>query len=347
VNTNPLAAIAGVLLLTTATMVSAASLPNRSHILIVGSSTTYPIVTAAAERIGRELAMQTPVVESTGTGGGIKFFCHGDGLNTPDIAMASRRMKPSEREACMRNKVFDIREIRLGYDGIVIASTKRTPSFNLRQRDIYLALAREVPNPQDDTQLIPNPYRTWRDIDPKLPDKPILVFGPPPTSGTRDMLVERVLEPACAQVPALISIRADSAESFRGRCHALREDGAFVNSGENDARLVRKLIQDDQALAILGYNFLDSNRDRLQAATVDGIAPTFESIETGNYPLTRPLYLYLKPRHKRLIADLEPFMARLLAEDISGPEGFLESKGLIPLIDQPDDSDTLITPPDD
>ena len=311
---------------------TAASLGERHHILIVGSSTTYPIVTAAAEHIGRELGMQTPVVESTGTGGGIKLFCDGQGLETPDIAMASRRMKQSERDMCSRNKVFDIREIRLGYDGIVVASAKHAPPLVLSQRDLYLALAREVPAPADATRLVDNPYRTWRDLNPDLPDLPIRVLGPPPTSGTRDILVERVLQPACAQVPALMAIREQSPEQFLAHCHALREDGAFVNSGENDARIVRKLIQDDRALGVLGYNFLDRNRDRLQAASIDGIEPAFESIESGVYPLTRPLYLYVKPRHDRLVEGLERFVAALVAPAISGPEGFLEGHGLIPLV---------------
>jgi phosphate transport system substrate-binding protein len=257
-------------------------------------------------------------------------------------------MKQSERDTCTRNKVFDIREIRLGYDGIVLASTKQAPNLALTQKDIYLALAREVPSPDDDTRLVSNPYRNWRDIDRAFPDLPIRVLGPPPTSGTRDMLMERVLQPACAEVSALAAIREASPDEFVAHCHALREDGAFVNSGENDARLVRKLIQDNQALAVMGYNFLDRNRDRLQAATVDGIAPTFESIETGVYPLTRPLYLYVKPRHQRLVNGLDLFVEALVSAEVSGPEGLLESKGLIPLIDESNtrrQSETAATQP--
>jgi phosphate transport system substrate-binding protein len=327
--TTSLATVAVLVLLPL--LATAAVLPERRHILIVGSSTTYPIITAAAERIGRELAMQTPVVESTGTGGGIKFFCSGEGLETPDIVMASRRMKPSERDNCLRNKVFDVREIRLGYDGIVFASNKKAPLFALTQRQLYLALAREVPAPDDSGRLVSNPHGTWKSISDSLPDLPIRVLGPPPTSGTRDALVERVLQPACSRVPALMAIRARSPEEFVTRCHALREDGPYVDSGENDARLVRKLIDDDGALAVLGYNFLDRNRDRLKAATIDDVPATFQTIESGVYPLTRPLYLYVKPRHARLVEGLQGFIDSLLSERISGAEGFLEDKGLIPL----------------
>ncbi|MDJ0740879.1 MAG: substrate-binding domain-containing protein [Gammaproteobacteria bacterium] len=312
-------------------VVEAVGLPDRRHILVVGSSTTYPIIAAAAERIARDHGMLTPVIESTGTGGGIKLFCGGQGLDMPDIAMASRPMKDSERDACKRNKVFDVREIRIGYDGIVLASGKHAPPFHLSQHNLYLALAREVPAADDANRLIANPYRNWRDIDPALPDLPIRILGPPPTSGTRDMLVERVLQPICATVPVLQSIRDAAPEQFTERCHALREDGAFVDSGENDARLVRKLLTDGDALAILGYNFLDRNPDRLRAATIDGIAPTFDSIESGEYPLTRPLYLYVKPQHRRLVGGLDLFISRLVSADISGPDGFLADRGLIPL----------------
>lgn len=310
---------------------TAAGLPDRRHVLIVGSSTTYPIIAAAAEHIARTRDIPTPVVESTGTGGGIKLFCGGYGLHWPDIAMASRRMKESERNACIRNKVYDVREIKIGYDGIVIASSKQAAPLRLRKRDLYLAMAREVPAKGESDRLVPNPYLRWNDIDPDLPDQPIRIMGPPPTSGTRDMLVERVLEPACLDIDALRTLHERDRARFAEHCDAMREDGAYIDSGENDARLVRKLFVDPDALAILGFNFLDRNRDRLHAATVDGVEPTYESIETGVYPLTRPLFVYVKPQHSRLVEGLDTFVDTLISAAISGPDGYLTDRGLIPL----------------
>jgi len=310
----------------------AADLNQRQHILIVGSSTAYPMVSAAAETIGRNGGLAAaPVVESTGTGGGIKLFCAGVGLGTPDIVMASRSMKDSERTSCTQNHVNDIREIKIGYDGIVIASTKEAPAFTLSRRDLYLALAREVPGLTDPDQLIINPYDNWRQINAALPDMPIRVLGPPPTSGTRDILVERLLESACLQVPALQAMYARDPAEFVQHCHALREDGPYINAGENDARLVRKLLNDREALGIFGYNFLDRNRDRLQAATIDGIAPEFELIESGVYPLSRPLYIYVKPLHARVVRGLDAFVEALTSPQAIGPEGYLIDHGLIPL----------------
>ena len=240
-------------------------------------------------------------------------------------------MKESERLNCTRNEVNDIREIKIGYDGIVIASTKDTPKLNLSKRDIYLALAREVPSPNHPARLVPNPYKQWREINPLLPALPIRVLGPPPTSGTRDILVERLLHDACIQVPSLRALRQKDPTRFQQRCQALREDGVFVNAGENDARLVRKLINEPGTLGIFGYSFLDRNRDRLKAASIDGIEPQFELIESGIYPLSRPLYLYVKPRHSTLVRGLNEFIDTVVSPEASGPEGYLIDQGLIPL----------------
>ncbi len=319
------------MLLLAAIHATAAGLPDRRHVLVVGSSTAYPIIAAAAEHIGRTQTMLTPVIESTGTGGGIKLFCGGYGLHWPDIAMASRRMKDSERDTCTRNQVNDVREIKIGYDGIVIAANKDTPPLRLTKRHLYLAIARAIPAPDDPGRLMPNPYRQWNDIDADLPAKPIRIMGPPPTSGTRDILVERVLEPGCLAVPELAVLRAQDPGRFAELCDAVREDGAYIDSGENDARLVRKLLTDPDTLAMLGYNFLDRNRDRLRAASIDGINPGFESIESGVYPLTRPLFVYVKPQHARLVEGLDAFVEALISTDVSGPEGYLVDRGLIPL----------------
>jgi phosphate transport system substrate-binding protein len=308
----------------------ATDLNQRRHILISGSSTAYPIVSAAAERFGRRGKHVTPVVESTGTGGGIKLFCAGTGLATPDIAMASRRMKDSEREDCARNHVNDVREIKIGYDGIVIASTKEAPRLSLTTMDIYLALAREVPGGADGG-FVANHHQSWNEIDPALPAMPIRVLGPPPTSGTRDMLLERLLLNACLDIPALKALHGTDPALFNQRCFALREDGLFVNAGENDARLVRKLLGDPQALGIFGYNFLERNRARLQAASIDGIEPQFELIESGAYPLSRALYLYIKPHHASVVGGLDDFVDEILSPAAAGTEGYLVDQGLIPL----------------
>jgi phosphate transport system substrate-binding protein len=324
------------LVLTTCLLLSggpkAVGLPQRTHILIVGSSTAFPIVSAAAESMRRRGVLTTsPVVESTGSGGGIKLFCGGMGLRTPDITMTSRRMRSTERSICAGNGVNDIREVKIGYDGIVLANAKSLQRLRLSRRDLYLALAREVPAHGPGAGLVKNFYTSWQQVNPDLPDIPIRVFGPPPTSGTRDIFVERLLKPACLQVRELKLLHDTAPRAFNQQCYALREDGAFISAGENDARIVRKLIGDPQALGIFGYSFLDSNRDRLQAASVNGIEPLFELIESGIYPLSRPLYLYTKPGHERLVKELDVFVDVLLSAAFSGPEGLLIDHGLVPL----------------
>ena len=306
-------------------------LPQRTHVLAVGSSTAYPIVAAAGEYFSHRHEGVAPVIESTGSGGGIKLFCNGLGPATPDITMASRPMKASERRRCLRNQVNDIREIMIGYDGIVLANSRLAPRLALTRRDLFMALARELPDPQDESRLVPNPYRTWQQINPELPDLAIHVLGPPPTSGTRDILLERLLEPACREIPALQRLLLQKPDRPNRPCHALREDGVFVDAGENDARLVRKLVNDPVALGVFGYSFLDRNRHKLQAASIDGIEPGFELIETGVYPLSRPLYLYVKSAHKRLVPGLDSFVETIVSPDLSGPEGHLVDHGLVPL----------------
>lgn len=303
----------------------------RQHVLIVGSSTEYPIIATVAERFGRDPNHATPVVESTGTGGGFKLFCAGNGVSTPDLVMASRPMKDSERRQCADNDVVDIREIKIGYDGVVMVNRRGAPTLKLNNRDIWLAMAQRVPDTSDPERLVANPYRRWRDLNPELPDVPIRIMGPPPTSGTRDILLERLLRSACEAVPALHHLAENDPQAFTERCFTLREDGAFINAGENDGRLVRKLLNDPDAVGILGFNFLDRNRDRLQAATIDGIEPRFELIESGIYPLSRPLYLYAKPRHARLVPQLDEFIDELVSAHASGQDGYLVDHGLIPL----------------
>lgn len=321
----------GAVLLTTAASVAAFDLGPRQHITIVGSSTVYPIISTVAEHFARSTKHHSPVVESTGTGGGFKLFCAGLGLKTPDIAMASRRMRATEQESCRAQGVDDVAELKIGYDGIAVANAKDAPLFDLSIADLYRALAREVPDPGGAQRLVTNPYRSWNAVNPKLPELPIRVFGPPPTSGTRDLLAERVMQKACGQVGFMASLRRTDEAEFRRLCHALREDGAYIDAGENDARLVRRLIDDVGALGILGYNFLDQNLDRLQAASVDGARPGVESVRTGGYALSRPLFLYVKLAHVGVVPGLMEFFRHLTADNAWGEEGYLVDKGLVPM----------------
>lgn len=321
----------GVILLAGAVTAGALDLGSRRHVAIVGSSTVYPIVAVAAEHFSRTSNYHSPVVESTGTGGGLKLFCAGVGLETPDVAMASRRMLEAEREDCRAQGVDEVAELKIGYDAIVFARAKDARLLELSTMDIYLGLAREVPDPAGAQRLVTNPYRRWNAVNPALPDLPIHVLGPPPTSGTRDLLAERVMEKACGQIGFLATLRQTDGEEFRRRCRALREDGAYVDAGENDARLVRKLIDDPGALGILGYNFLERNADRLQAARVDGERPDVASIQAEVYPLSRPLFLYVKIAHVGVVPGLGDFLRRVASEDAWGEDGYLEDQGLIPM----------------
>ncbi len=306
---------------------------QREHLFIVGSSTSFPIIGAMVERFSRSSAFNSPVVESTGTGGGFKSFCGGIGAHTPDIAMASREIKPSERHLCEQNLVTDIIRLKIGYDGIAVVHATGQPRFHLTRSALYQALSKYVPSPTDPARLVPNPYTHWNQIDSELPELPILVYGPPPTSGTRDILVEKVIEQGCLTFPIVAAKQYAAPAEFRQECHALREDGAYVNAGENDMRLVRKLVSEPKAVGIIGYNFLERNIDKLQATDIEGIVPAFEEIESGRYPISRPLYLYIKKAHLDLTPGLHEFLIELTRDQAWGPDGYLSDKGLIPLSD--------------
>lgn len=308
-----------------------AEIVPREHITIVGSSTAFPIVSTVAERFQRNTQKPSPVVISTGTGGGFKLFCSDKGLETPDITMASRKIKQSELELCRKNGINQVVELKIGYDGIAFASSSQSEKFKFRMKDLYLALAHEVADPEGRPKVVPNPYQRWKQINPELPDVPIRVLGPPPTSGTRDILVERLIDPICRQYDFLNALRDKDIEEYKRQCHTVREDGAYVNAGENDARVVRKLKADPTAIGILGYNFLDQNSGILQAATIEGVAAEFEIIESGNYPLSRPLYLYINKARSGLIDSLDDFLDELTSDSSWSDEGYLVDKGLIPL----------------
>jgi phosphate transport system substrate-binding protein len=301
---------------------------GRDTIRIVGSSTVYPFATAVAERLGRS-GHKTPVIESTGTGGGFKLFCAGVGVSHPDITNASRAIKASEVEECRAHGVGEVVEVQIGFDGIVLANRRGAPRFDLTRRQVFLALAKEVPGA--DGQLQPNPHRRWNDVDPRLPAQAIEVYGPPPTSGTRDAFAELVLEEGCTTFDWVAALRESDESRFKGICHAVREDGRYVESGENDNLIVNKLRGNADALGVFGYSFLEENADQVQGSTIEGVEPTFEAISSGAYPVSRPLFFYVKKAHVGVIPGIAEYVAEFTRPEAIGPEGYLGEMGLIPL----------------
>jgi phosphate transport system substrate-binding protein len=298
----------------------------RDQIRVVGSSTVFPFATAVAEQFGQKSGLKTPVVESTGTGGGIKLFCSGVGEATPDIANASRQIKKSEIEACAAAGVKEITEVKIGFDGIVLANSKKHAPFQLSEKEIWLALAKEVPV---DGKLVANPNTTWKQINPALPAEKIEVLGPPPTSGTRDAFVELVMDRACEEVPEVKALT--DANAKKAACQTIREDGAYIDAGENDNLIVQKLEANPAAVGIFGYSFLDQNIDKLQGSTIQGVAPTFENIADAKYPIARSLYFYVKNAHVGVVPGIREFIAEFTSDAAIGEEGYLVDKGLIPL----------------
>jgi phosphate transport system substrate-binding protein len=319
-----------------ATPVASAEAPSasgaRDYITIVGSSTVYPFATVVAEQFGKATKFKAPKVEATGTGGGLKLFCDGVGVKFPDIANASRRIKDSEVAQCKKNGVAEIVELKIGYDGIVVANSKQGKPLAVNQRQLWLALAKETP--AADGKLEPNHYSKWSDIDPALPAVEIEVLGPPPTSGTRDAFVELALEGGCSTFDWIKALKSSDEKRFKSICHTLREDGAFVEAGENDNLIVQKLEQNANAFGVFGYSFLEQNTEKVQAATVGGIAPTFETISAGKYPVSRPLYIYVKKAHVGVIPGIAEYLAEFTSPRASGSDGYLSDKGLIPMPEQ-------------
>ena len=301
---------------------------SRSHIQIVGSSTVYPFTSVIAESFGRDSQYRTPIVEATGTGGGLKLLCSGIGFNYPDISNASRSIKKSEIKNCQENGIRNIIEAKIGYDGIVLANIISGLQLNLSKKDIFLALASKIPN--DKNQLIDNPYNRWKEINPNLPDVEIAVYGTPPTSGTRDAFVELVMEKACINLSAFRKKHPDK-KSRKKACHLIRSDGKFIEAGENDNLIVKKLKSNPKALGIFGFSFLSENKDSIKAATIDNITPSFDSIVKGSYKISRPLYIYFKGEHLDLIPGMREFAKEVISKNTIGFDGYLLQKGLIPL----------------
>lgn len=320
----------------------------RDYINVVGSSTVYPFSTVVAERFGKSTQFKTPKVESTGSGGGLKLFCQGVGVQFPDITNASRRIKASEVQLCADNGVTEVVEVLIGYDGIVIGNSSKADQMTLSTKDLFLALAKEVPNPNGTPTLVANPYTTWKQVNSALPDSKIEVLGPPPTSGTRDAFAELALEGGCKQIDWIAELNKKSKAAkkagdaklskelknqYKSICHTVREDGPFIEAGENDNLIVQKLNANPNLLGIFGFSFLDQNIDKIQGTKINGFEPTFDSIADGDYPVSRPLYFYAKKAHVGVIPGMKEFLAEFTSNKAFGEEGYLTEKGMIPLGD--------------
>ena len=311
----------------------ASQVQARDYISIVGSSTVYPFATVVAEQFGKTTDFKTPKIESTGSGGGLKLFCAGVGVEHPDVTNASRRIKESEVEKCAGNGVNEIIEVKVGYDGIVFANSRKADPISISRKQIFLALAKEVPDPNGSQTLVPNPYMKWSDIDASLPDARIEVLGPPPTSGTRDAFAELALEGGCKEIDWIKAMRKSDRKRYKAVCHTVREDGGYVEAGENDNLIVQKLDANPAAFGVFGYSFLDQNSDKIQGGTVDGVEPTFENIADQSYPVSRPLYLYVKKAHVGAIPGMAQFLAEFTSDKAWGEDGYLADKGMIPMPD--------------
>ena len=301
----------------------------RAGIWAAGSSTVFPFATRVAENFARTSGGAAPRVESLGTGGGIQAFCQGVGPSTPDIANASRQMKASEFDLCQQNGVTEIVEIKIGFDGIVIATARSGNSFNFELNDLYEGLAKEVPGANG--QFVANPNTTWNQVNGALPNQRIQVYGPPPTSGTRDAFLELGMTPGAKLVPAAAAVEAADADRFEALAHTLREDGVWIDSGENDNAIVQTLTRTPGSLGVFGFSFLEQNLDTVKAETIDGVAPTADTIADGSYPLARSLYIYVKKQHIGVIPGLQQFVQEFMSDGSAGRGGYLQDRGLVPL----------------
>ncbi|MDX1342450.1 MAG: substrate-binding domain-containing protein [Reinekea sp.] len=313
----------------TAATIAAVPAQARDQINIVGSSTVYPFATVVAERFGRASGNPTPTIESTGSGGGLKLFCEGVGENTPDITNSSSYIKQSQYDDCAE-KGIDIIEVKIGYDGIAFANSKAGQKIDVTQKDLFLALAAHVPGKKEG-ELIANPYQTWDQINSKLPAVKIRVLGPPPTSGTRAAFVELVMQKGCAKFDWIKALKNTDKAKYGEICDSMREDGAFVEAGENDNLIVQKLEADSTAFGIFGFSFLDQNSDKLQGASFSGVDITFDNIADGSYPVSRPLHFFIKKQHIGVIPGIMDYVNTFLSDAAQSEDGYLAEKGLIPL----------------
>jgi phosphate transport system substrate-binding protein len=300
---------------------------TRDQIRIVGSSTVYPFTTTVAENFGRSKKFKTPIVESTGTGGGLKLFCNGVGPTHPDAVNASRVIKKSEFDLCQANGVTQIIEIKIGFDGLTIAQAKNGPNIRLSLAQVFLALAENVPDRSG--ALVPNPHRNWSDIEPSLPNVRIEVLGPPPTSGTRDSFHELFMEPGAEAV--LGNLKKTNPKAFETAWKSIRKDGAYVEAGENDNVIIQKLQGNRNAFGIFGFSFLDENTATIRGVSIDGVEPTMDNISSGKYKGARELFVYVKGQHIASIPGLREFAEEYVSSRAIGDAGYLTRKGLVAL----------------
>lgn len=308
----------------------------RDHIKIVGSSTVYPYAQAVSEEFAKSTGNKAPVLESTGTGGGMKIFCKGIGEGHPDITNASRAMKKSEWDDCQKNGVKDVTEVLIGFDGLSIAVSRKGSDFDLTKEQIFKALSAKVPQ---GGKLVPNPYKKWSEIDKNLPETEILVYGPPPTSGTRDAFVELAMHKGCKGLDYFKTKKKElDKKAFKklvkAECSPMRQDGPFVEAGENDNLIVQRLEADPKSLGIFGYSFLFENQDKLKATKVKGVLPSADTIADGSYGISRPLFFYIKNAHRKVIKGMNEYISEFVAEDSFGPDGYLKERGLVSLSDE-------------
>ena len=302
----------------------------RDQVKVVGSSTVFPYSQAVAEEFANKSGKPAPVVESLGTGGGFKAFCGGIGPDHPDVTGASRAIKSSEVDLCKSNGVEDITEALIGYDGLSLAvSRKNNADWDLTEEQVFRAVAAELPN--EAGELVANPNQMWSDVDPSLPATKIVVIGPPPTSGTRDAFVELTLHDGCDAIPAIHALKASDSAKWNEVCSRVRQDGLFVEAGENDNLIVQALDSDPNAVGIFGYSFLYENSDKLKGVKINGVEPTFDTIADSSYPVARPLFFYVKNAHRGVIPGLDEFLAEYVSEDALETGGYLAERGLTPL----------------
>ncbi|WP_157018470.1 substrate-binding domain-containing protein [Mesorhizobium xinjiangense] len=305
----------------------------RDQIKIVGSSTVFPYSQATAEEYANKTGNPAPVVESTGTGGGFKVFCGGVGPDFADITGASRAIKESEVKLCADNGVTDITEALIGYDGLSVAVSRANETdFDLSEEQIFKALAAELPD--GNGGFVANPNKKWSDVDESLPATDIIAFGPPPTSGTRDAFVELVMHDGCADLPGMAELKSADEDKWEEVCSRMRQDGPFVEAGENDNLIVQRLEADPNSVGIFGYSFLYENSDKLKAVKIEGVAPTFDTIADASYPVSRPIFFYVKNAHRDVIPGMSDFLAEYMSDEALGPDGYLAERGLTPLSDE-------------
>ncbi len=313
-------------------IIASASLYAKNNMKIVGSSTVYPFSSAVAEELGATTKHSTPTVESTGSGGGMKLFCAGNGKNTPDITNSSRRMKKKELELCNKNEVNDITEAMIGYDGIAFAQRKQNKPFSITTKQLLLAVAKEVPN-KSGNKLIPNPYKKWSDIDKSLPQRKIVIYGPPKSSGTRDAFEDMILKHQTKKMKSYTDIYKKTGNKTYKKYKLIRTDGVYIPSGENDNLIVAKLNKNKYAFGIFGYSFLIENDDKVQGAKINGISPTPEAISSGKYPISRSLFFYIKNSHAKKNPAINEYVDMFMSEDMIGEDSILGEIGLISLSD--------------